>query len=241
MDYLSAEGLRLDGRRPHELRRIECSMGLLTQADGSAYLEQGNTKVLATVYGPHDVSQKFKVVHNKCVINCQVSAATFSSNERKGRPKGDRRSTEFSNAIKQTFEAAVLVELFPRSQIDIYVQILQSDGGYRSTCINAATLAFINAGIPMKDYVCACSASFVEEQSILDINQSEENCGGPDLTVATLPKSGKIVFLQMDSRLHSDNLKQIIDETVKGCRSIHVILDQKIKKHLDQVVSSFIT
>jgi len=40
-----------------------------------------------------------------------------------------RRSTEFSNAIKQTFEAAVLVELFPRSQIDIYVQILQSDGG----------------------------------------------------------------------------------------------------------------
>ena len=31
-------------------------MGLLTQADGSAYLEQGNTKVLATVYGPHDVS-----------------------------------------------------------------------------------------------------------------------------------------------------------------------------------------
>lgn len=49
-------GLRLDGRRPHELRRIECSLGLLTQADGSAYLEQGNTKVLATVYGPHDVS-----------------------------------------------------------------------------------------------------------------------------------------------------------------------------------------
>jgi len=40
-----------------------------------------------------------------------------------------RRSTEFSNAIKQTFETAVLVELFPRSQIDIYVQILQSDGG----------------------------------------------------------------------------------------------------------------
>lgn len=48
-------GLRLDGRRSHELRRIQCSMGVLTQADGSAKLEQGNTKVLATVYGPHDV------------------------------------------------------------------------------------------------------------------------------------------------------------------------------------------
>ena len=43
-----------------------------------------------------------------------------------------RRSTEFSNALKHTFEAAVLVELFPRSQIDIYVQVLQSDGGESS-------------------------------------------------------------------------------------------------------------
>jgi len=85
--------------------------------------------------------------------------------------------------------------------------------GIKSTCINAATLAFIDAGIPMKDYVCACSASFIEEQPIignvnfiykyinnyclLDINHAEELCNGPDLTIATLPKSNKIVFLQV--------------------------------------------
>ena len=39
--------------------------------------------------------------------------------------------------------------------------------GIKSACINAATLAFIDAGIPMKDYVCACSASFIEQQPIL--------------------------------------------------------------------------
>jgi len=38
-----------------ELRRIRCSLGVFAQADGSAYLEQGNTKVLAAVYGPHEV------------------------------------------------------------------------------------------------------------------------------------------------------------------------------------------
>ena len=53
--FIIVTGLRLDGRRSHELRRIQCSMGVLTQADGSARLEQGNTKILATVYGPHDV------------------------------------------------------------------------------------------------------------------------------------------------------------------------------------------
>ena len=48
-------GLRVDGRRPPELRKLQCKLGVFQQADGSAFLEQGNTKVLATVYGPHDV------------------------------------------------------------------------------------------------------------------------------------------------------------------------------------------
>lgn len=45
----------MDGRRPPELRRLQCQLGLFQQADGSAFLEMGNTKVLATIYGPHDV------------------------------------------------------------------------------------------------------------------------------------------------------------------------------------------
>jgi len=52
---LSYEGFRFDGRRPKELRQIGCKIGVYKQADGSAYIEQGNTKVLATVFGPHEV------------------------------------------------------------------------------------------------------------------------------------------------------------------------------------------
>jgi polyribonucleotide nucleotidyltransferase len=55
MDLLSFKGLRLDGRRANELRHIRCKLGVFSQPDGSAYLEQGNTKVLAAVYGPHEV------------------------------------------------------------------------------------------------------------------------------------------------------------------------------------------
>lgn len=59
-DLISEQGLRLDGRRSHELRLIKCKLGVFNQPDGSAYLEQGNTKVLAAVYGPHQV--------NKCLF-----------------------------------------------------------------------------------------------------------------------------------------------------------------------------
>jgi exosome complex component RRP41 len=55
MHLLSDQGLRLDGRRANELRQIRCKLGVFSQPDGSAYLEQGNTKVLAAVYGPHEV------------------------------------------------------------------------------------------------------------------------------------------------------------------------------------------
>lgn len=60
-DLVSEQGLRLDGRRSQELRRIQCKLGVFSQPDGSAYIEQGNTKVLAAVYGPHQV--------NKCTFS----------------------------------------------------------------------------------------------------------------------------------------------------------------------------
>jgi RNase PH len=58
MDLLTeyGGGLRNDGRRGHELRKIRCRLGVFSQSDGSAYIEQGNTKVLAAVYGPRPVS-----------------------------------------------------------------------------------------------------------------------------------------------------------------------------------------
>lgn len=55
LELLSDQGFRIDGRKPGELRRIQCRLGVFSQADGSAYIEQGNTKVLAAVYGPHEV------------------------------------------------------------------------------------------------------------------------------------------------------------------------------------------
>lgn len=54
-DQDSQGGLRVDGRRALELRQIRMRMGVFGQADGSAYIEHGNTKVLATVYGPRQV------------------------------------------------------------------------------------------------------------------------------------------------------------------------------------------
>ena len=79
------------------------------------------------------VNLRSQALHDRAAINCQFSMAPFSTSERHKRSKGDRRSEEISLALRQTFEAALLTELFPHSKIDIYVQLLQSDGG---TCMH---------------------------------------------------------------------------------------------------------
>lgn len=64
-----------------------------------------------------------KSLHDKATINCQYSVATFSGTERKNRPHGDWKSIEMTMHLKQTFEAVILTEKFPKSQIDIYVEV----------------------------------------------------------------------------------------------------------------------
>ncbi|KAI5627211.1 exosome complex component RRP41 [Silurus asotus] len=236
LELLSDQGYRLDGRKATELRKLQARMGVFGQADGSAYLEQGNTKALAVVYGPHEVrGSRSKSLHDRAVINCQYSMATFSTAERKRRPHGDRKSSEMSLHLKQTFEAAVLTQLYPRSQIDIYVKILQSDGGNYSACVNAATLALVDAGIPMRDYVCACTAGFVEDTPLADLCHAEESGGGTTLSLALLPRRENIALVQMDARLHQDHLPALMEAATVACKGLSKVLDSVVRQHLQEV------
>ena len=142
LEYVSPEGLRLDGRRPTELRHIHAELGLFSRADGSAYLQQGNTKVLVAVYRPREVCHgshfcsnlsqvvKGKALHDRAIVNCEFRLATFSSGERRQKSTGSRQTAEASLIIRQAFESVIQLHLFPKSQIDIYVQVLQADGGF---------------------------------------------------------------------------------------------------------------
>ncbi|KAH8308026.1 exosome complex component RRP41 [Drosophila kikkawai] len=231
-ELLSEQGLRLDGRRPHELRHIKCKLGVFEKPDGSAYMEQGNTKVLAAVYGPHQAKGK-KTESNDVVINCQYSQATFSTAERKNRPRGDRKSLEFKMYLQQSLSAAIKSELYPRSQIDIYVEVLQADGANYAVALNAATLALIDAGICLNEFIVACTASLSKANiPLTDISHIEEVSGGPMLTVAALPNAEKIAFIEMSERFHIDHLETVIETAMAGCREIRDILEAAVKEHL---------
>ena len=135
--------------------------------------ELGNTKVLAAVHGPRECRRPSERLEDRLLIKCEVSMAAFSTGERRRRTKGDRRTNELSTFVRGCLETCVSTELMARSQLDVTIQVLQADGGVRAAAINAAVLAIVDAGIPMKDTMAACSAGFLDDTALLDLNYME--------------------------------------------------------------------
>lgn len=125
-----------------------------------------------------------------------------------------------ASTIKSTFEPVVQTNLYPRSQIDIFVQVLQQDGGLLQACINGTTMALVNAGIPLLDFVCAITGGVHSTSPMLDLTLLEEN-DIPNVTVGIMPKTGKVTLVTMETRLHVDRFEEIIRLACDAGNVIH--------------------
>ena len=169
-DILALAGLRVDGRRPEEHRRLSFRVGAEGhQADGSCYCEHGLNKVLVLVNGPQEASRRDQAEHS-AIIACQIMNAPFSGSERKKRKPSDRRSNELEIMVKQTLEPIVMLDLYPQSEIQLVVHILESDGSIESTVMNACTMALMDAGIAMLDMIVSCTVGEIRHQICVDLN-----------------------------------------------------------------------
>mmetsp|Transcript_4632 Transcript_4632/g.7862 ORF Transcript_4632/g.7862 Transcript_4632/m.7862 type:complete len:248 (-) Transcript_4632:222-965(-) len=237
-DFVSPEGLRVDGRRPAELRQLRCKMTPVPAGDGSAFLEMGNTKVLAVVYGPHEPTQRSARDPDRAVITCEYQMASFATGERRKRGKGDRQSVELASLLRQTLESVILTELYPQTQIHCFVQVLQSDGGARAACFNATVLALADAGVAMRDLLATCSAGYLEGTPLLDLNYLEEGGGGPDMCVGYHPTTDKVALMQMDNKLTVESLEQVIELSTHGCKVVAGFMRTTILEHTQQMAAA---
>ncbi|MEM0106789.1 MAG: hypothetical protein QXD11_00665 [Candidatus Micrarchaeaceae archaeon] len=218
---LLKDGKRLDGRGFNELRPLSIKAGLLENADGSAYLEWGNNKVLAAVFGPKEAMPKHMADPIKAIIKCRYSMAPFSSLEDHGRSGPNRRAIEISKVTKEVFENIIMLNDYPGGEIDIFIEILQSDGGTRAAGITAAAVAVANAGIHVKDMVYAVSAGRIDEHIVLDVNMLEDNYSDADMPVAISHRDGNILLMQMDGGFTKEQFKKAMDMIREAGKSIY--------------------
>jgi exosome complex component RRP41 len=222
-------GIRLDGRRLNELRPLRLEVGVLDKADGSAYIEHGKNRIMAGVYGPREAHPKHIALADRAVIKCRYHMAPFSVEERKS-PAPSRRELELSKVIRESLEPSVMSELYPRTSIDIFIEVLQSDGGSRCAGITAASLALADAGVPLKEIVAACAVCKIAGKVALDASDVEDKQGDADLPVAYMPKSNSVSLLQMDGSLTEEEFNQALDMAIAACKKINELQIEALKR-----------
>jgi exosome complex component RRP41 len=227
---LIVNGKRLDGRGLNELRPLRIDVGVLHDADGSAFVEWGKNKVICGIYGPRECIPKHEANPYKALVRCRYAMSPFSSLEGHGRSGPTRRSIELSKVIQEVFESVIIAEAFPRSQINIFLEVLQADGGTRAASITAASVALADAGIPMRDMVAAVAVGKADGELILDLNKDEDNFGQSDIPIAISRRKKDILLLQMDGLLTNEELMKAIDMAEKATEKIFAIQEEAIKK-----------
>lgn len=232
---LIKDGKRLDGRGFDEIRKISMKIGVLKRASGSAYIEWGKNKVLAAVYGPRELHPKFLQNPTRALLRCTYNLAPFSVDDRK-KPGPDRRSVEISKVTAEALGSVVMVERYPNTVIDVFIEVLQADAGTRCVGLSAASLALADAGIPMKDLVAACAAGKISGEIVVDLMKEEDNYGECDLPLAIIPRKKEAVLLQMDGKLTKDEFRKAYNLAFDGAMKVYEMQREILKTSIKNIM-----
>lgn len=179
-------------------------------------------------------------------METEVNIAPFAQTDRRRRTKGDRRVQELQTTISQTFQTHLFTHLYPRSTISIVLHILSLDGGVLAACLNAASLALVDAGVPMPSILAAVTSGHISSTDdpasssdpVLDLSNAEEQ-ELPFLSVATVAaiagEDEKVAVLVMESRIQAEGgggkLEGMLALGVDGCKRVRKIFEGIIKGH----------
>ncbi|KAH9842615.1 mRNA transport regulator 3 [Rhodofomes roseus] len=217
-------GQSRQGRAAGDIRPIFLKAGLISQANGSAYIETEHTKIACAVYGPRQ--SKTTVYNENGRLNVEVKFAPFSCTRRRA-PIRDAEDRSLAVQIQQALLPAVRLELLPKSTIDIFLTVIENDGieGCIASGSVAASAALADAGIEMLGLVMACSASTVGEEIWLDPTAQEAQNASGSLIVAGMPALGTLTNVWQSGRLAPIRVLQV--------SSVHATDDRILRAHIN--------
>jgi len=155
-----------------------------------------------------------------------------------------RRTQELQATIAKALAANLHVHLYPRSAIGISLHVLSQDGSLLAALINAATLALVDAGVPMTDYLVACTAGSTATHSagdegadpLVDLNTQEEQ-ELPFLTLATLGATDKVAVLVCETRVQVSRLEGMMASAADACKGVRTFLDRVVREKGHKMVT----
>ncbi|MBD3194641.1 MAG: exosome complex exonuclease Rrp41 [Candidatus Lokiarchaeota archaeon] len=227
------DGKRLDGREKLDLRPIKMEVDVIKNADGSAYIEWGNNKIFASVYGPREVHPHHLAKPDKGILRVFYRMATFSVFDRK-RPAPGRREKEISMIISDCLEPVLFLELYPGTSFEVFIEVVDADGGTRCASTTVAALALADAGVPMRSLVTSCAVGKIDGELVTDLSGIEDKAGEADLPTAMTWFNDELSLLQFDGQITQSELEESLEMAQDALEQIYEMqLDALKRKYIN--------
>ncbi|SOC88455.1 RNAse PH [Curtobacterium sp. 314Chir4.1] len=236
-----SDTLRIDGRTATDHRPVTIERGWSTQAEGSALISFGNTRVLCTASFTNGVP-RWLAGKGTGWVTAEYSMLPRSTNERmqresiKGKVGG--RTHEISRLIGRSLRAVIDTKGLGENTLVIDCDVLQADGGTRTASITGAYVAMVDAiewgrekgfigkkATPLTDSVQAISVGIVKGEPMLDLAYTEDSAADTDMNIVTTG-SGKFIEVQGTAEhapFDRDELNTLLDLGLAGNQSLAAI------------------
>eukprot|EP00439_Symbiodinium_sp_Y106_P083095 s989_g22.t3 len=187
------------GRQAEETRCCNLRVGAVPNAAGSAYIEQGNTKIIASVYGPRQAERDRQQARAEGLLAVEVLFAPFCTKEF-NREENEKREILYKSLLQGALESVILLERYAKTAFDITLLILEDDGAVLTSCLAAAAMALADARVEMRDLVAGATVHLLPDSGrvLLDCDREEERSlpeGSSVLHLGLCPRRGHLCLL----------------------------------------------
>ncbi|KAF6041026.1 EXOSC6 [Bugula neritina] len=225
---INDNGLRIDGRSSSDSRPIFLETGFVTRSKGSSYIEIGNTKVICACYGPKQLQSKDTGLR-KGVLSCELKYASFASAVHKT-DQANMLEKEYSVLMVDALSPCIILDRFPKAQVDIFVTILEDGGSAFPAAITAASLALADAGIELYSLAIGASLQQHKEWALVDPTHEEENmvallgeCTG-SLCIAYMPGLSQVSMVSQQGYITHQQLSQGMVTLIELCKDVSTLV-----------------
>ncbi|XP_063061455.1 exosome complex component RRP46 [Engraulis encrasicolus] len=207
-------------------REFGCEQNLLSRPDGSATFIQGNTNVLAGVYGPAEVKVS-KEIYDRATLEVLIQPKI-------GMPGVPERARE--QCVRETCEAALLSSLHPRSSLTLILQEIHDDGSLLACCLNAACMALMDAGLPMSCLFCGITCVISSEgQIITDPTSQQEKESRAQMTFAIDSIEKRVMMTSTKGAISVQELQEAIALSQRASERIFQFYRDSVRRRYSKL------
>lgn len=201
--------MRIDGRNPDQMRPVTIESDFQLTAEGSVLISVGHTRVLCAA-SVEDAVPLFLRNSGQGWVTAEYAMLPRATTTRtarevkKGRETG--RTMEIQRLIGRALRGVIDLKVLGERSVILDCDVLQADGGTRTTAITGAFIALgmaigklVDGGVlkanPLRDFVAATSVGIVRGQAVLDLCYEEDSAAEVDMNIV-MTGAGKFVELQ---------------------------------------------